>query len=165
MTQVMSNLHRLLKHHSITDVSVGFPHYGALNVYGSQTLGEVVRLVSEDKDHLSLIKGNVTFKTLVSVGVLEFSNPTAVPEDAKEVRFYKDSKPSKKMKLLKQAPSVTEKPSYAKIERSSVILLIERQDGSKYPIFVSRLTANNQTKGQYNSYGLSQQDGPTFPIF
>lgn len=165
MTQVMSNLHRLLKHHAVTDVCIGFPQYGSLNAYGSPSLGEVVRLVSENKDHLSLIKGNVTFKTLASVGVLVFTNPTAVPDDASEVRFYKDSKPSKKMKALKEVGEIVGKPSYSNIERSSVLVLIERQDGTKYPIFVGKTQASQRMDGIYNSYGLTKQDGATFPSF
>lgn len=165
MTQVMSNIHRLIKHHSLTDVCIGFPGYGRLNVYGKESLGEVVRVVSENKDHLELIKGNITFKTLASVGVLSISNPTRVPEHVEEVRFFKDSKPSKKMKLLKQSDDSGKKPSYANIEKTSIMVLIERHDGSKYPIFISKAPSMKLLSGPYNSYGLSQQNGPTFPSF
>lgn len=165
ITQVMSNLHRLFKHHSITDVSVGFPQFGHLNPYGSETLGQTVRLVSENRDHLELIKGNVTFKTLVSVGVLEFAPITKVPDQVEEVRFYKDSKPIKAMRRLKEASETEGKKSYRDIDRSSIMVLIERQDGSKYPIFVAKTNASKHLGGAFNSYGFTKQDGPTFPIF
>lgn len=165
MTQVVSNLHRLFKHHKISDVAVGFPEFGDLNPYGSETLGQTVRLVSENRDHLDLLKNNITFKTLVSVGVIEITPITKVPDDVDEARFYKDSKPIKAMRRLKVSSEGSEKRSYRQIEKSSISTLIERSDGSKYPIFVARSFSEKQQTGPFNSYGLSQQQGPTFPIF
>ena len=51
-TQIFSNIHRLLKHHEIKDVALGFPAFGTVNATGLPGLGEHLRLVSKCQDNL-----------------------------------------------------------------------------------------------------------------
>ena len=165
MTQVMSNVHRLLKHHKVTDTGLGFPKYAALNPYGNPTLGEVFRLVSSNRASLELISNNVTFKTLASVGVIDIGKITRVPDDAKEVRYYKDNGPIRRMRELKASAEEGQKPSYQTIERTSMLVLVERSGGSRYAIFVGKSGSEQLIQSGFNTYGFSQQAGSTFPEF
>lgn len=170
MTQLMSNLHRLLREHGISNIAVGFPEYGKRNSKSVTSLGRVIRLVSVDKDALKKITGNITFKTLEGVKVISLPDVKEVPEFkvTKEVAFYKDSRPIKLMqehkRLVQQDPEIA-RLSYHDLKGTSVMVLIEKRGAGAYPIFVGRKPIEQRKDGEFNSYGFSTQDGPTFPEF
>ena len=164
-TQIFSNIHRLLKHHEIKDVALGFPAFGTVNATGLPGLGEHLRLVSTCQDNLYLIKNNVTPRTLHAIGIVKFGAVTQVPEDAGEARFYRDQSPGRVKKGLKSRGKPSPGKHYDGIDRESASLLIQRTDGSKYPIFIGLLPADGRVDGAFSSYGLSTKTGATFPVF
>ncbi|KQN62606.1 type I-F CRISPR-associated endoribonuclease Cas6/Csy4 [Pseudomonas sp. Leaf58] len=164
-TQVFSNIHRLLKHHGIKDVALGFPSFGKVNAVGLPGLGEHLRLVSKNQDSLNLIKNNVTHRTLHDMGIVKFGVVTQVPDDANEVRFYRDQSPGRVKKGIKRRGEPSPGKHYDGIDRESAGLLIQRTDGSKYPIFIGLLPATERVDGAFSTYGLSTKSGPTFPNF
>lgn len=164
-TQIFSNIHRLLKHHEIKDVALGFPSFGKINAAGLPGLGEHLRLVSTSQDNLSLIKNNVTHRTLHDIGIAKFGAVTQVPENAREVRFYRDQSPGRVKKGIKSRGEQLPGKHYDGIERDSAGLLIQRTDGSKYPIFIGLLPATERVDGAFSTYGLSTKSGATFPAF
>lgn len=164
-TQIFSNIHRLFKHHNIQDVALGFPDFGKINAVGLPSLGEHFRLVSVSADHLGLIKNNVTHRTLHDIGIARFGNVTVVPGDAKEGGFYRDQSPGRIKKGMKSRGELSPGRHYDGIDRDSAGLLIQRTDGSKYPIFIGFIPAREFINGHYSSYGLSTKTGATFPLF
>lgn len=163
MTQVISNIHRLMRHHKVQDVGLVFPDFGALCPKGKSTLGETVRLVSVNKENLSRIASNVTFRTLEKVGVLSFSEVKAVPDEAIPVRFFKDARPNRQRREAVREGGVV--PAYEELAHSSACILIQRTDGSVYPIFIGKMDGTSFVEGEFNSYGLSNKTGPTVPFF
>ena len=173
MTQLMSNLHRLLREYDLTDVGAGFPRFGLHDSHGQSSLGDVLRLISVSPESLKRLAGNVTFQSLKSVSVINISQVQEVPEThvKQEVVFFKDSRPIRAMQFhkldVKADPSIA-RLSYHQLKGASQLLLIGKK-GEKgqavYPIFISRKTVSFRQDGEFNSYGLTTQTGTSFPVF
>lgn len=162
MPQVMNNLHRLLRQHKITTLGVGFPEHGSVNLKGKPGFGSIVRLVSVNRDNLRRIANNVTFQTLAEIEIMTISHIKRVPVTTGEVRYFKNNRPHRHMKEMRQInPGLL--LSYDDIETDAALVLITRADKSIYPIFVGKNTSDKMMPGEFNTYGLSQQDGATFP--
>jgi CRISPR-associated endoribonuclease Cas6/Csy4 subtype I-F len=170
MTQLVSNAHRLLREHSMRHVGISFPQYGLHNAKGVSSLGNILRFVSIDSESLKKLAGNVTFHALAGVSVIKIEPLLEVPQDrvTQEVVFLKDNKPIRYMRQHREdvaQDSSIAQLSYHHLKGASVLLLLEKRGQGAYPIFIARHVREGIGAGEFNSYGLSQQDGPTVPIF
>lgn len=163
-THVYSDLQRTLASQSITDVAIGFPEFGALNPYDEATLGEKLRLVSIDAQRLEHILQTPSIRAVLAAGVLKASQVSPVPDDAKELRFSRNQKPTREKRKAEEDSHLRDK-RYETFRGESVPILIKRLDGSVYPLFIDRMEAESQAEGSFSSFGLSARNGPTFPDF
>ncbi|MBD8615706.1 type I-F CRISPR-associated endoribonuclease Cas6/Csy4 [Pseudomonas putida] len=164
-THIYSDLQRILAMESISDVAIGFPRYGELNPYAEPTLGETFRLVSASADRLAFILEQPAIKAVVAAGVLKASKVSLVPDDAKEVRFVRNQKPTRLKRQAVALDAGLKDPRCEQFRGESSSILIKRLDGSVYPIFIDRHDSEVRHEGSYSSFGLSGKAGATFPHF